>query len=80
MKTSLLKGLDKKDEEEMKGLFIQALRLRKQFINVLDEKRKSIQKERLDKQDYDNASWSYKQADLNGYERAINELISLLDE
>ena len=29
--------------------------------------------------DYDNPSWAYKQADQNGYNRALEEIISLLD-
>lgn len=29
---------------------------------------------------YDQASWAYKQADLNGYNRAMNELIKYLED
>lgn len=80
MKTSLLKGLDEKEKMEMKGLFIEALRLRRLFIKRLEEKKAEVQSERLSKTDYDNSSWAFKQAELNGYERSLNELISLLDE
>jgi hypothetical protein len=70
-----------KDEaQEFKGLFIEARLVRKRLIEVLEEKRNSIQSERLSKVDYSDASWAFKQADLNGYERSINELISLLEE
>jgi hypothetical protein len=80
LKTSLLKGLDEKDKKEMKGLFIEALRLRQLFIKRLEEKKAEVQTERLSKTDYDNPSWAFKQAELNGYERSMNELISLLQE
>jgi hypothetical protein len=35
--------------------------------------------ERISVSDYDNPSWAYKQADRNGYLRAYEELIRLLD-
>lgn len=79
MKTSLLKGLDEDAKKELKGLFVQSLPLRKALINVLNDKRKSTQDIRLSLDDYANNSWAYKQSELNGYERAITELISLLE-
>lgn len=79
MKTSLLKGLDEKEAKEMKGLFIEAQRLRRLIQQRLEEKKKDVQAERLAKTDYDTSSWAFKQAELNGYERSLNELISLLE-
>ncbi len=79
MKTSLLKGLDAGEAKEMKGLFIEAQRLRRLFIKRLEEKKKDAQAERLSVREFD-ASWAYKQAEINGYERSLNELISLLDD
>jgi hypothetical protein len=79
LKLSLLKGMEPDVAQEFKGLFIEARLVRKRLIEVLEEKRRSVQSERLSKEDYTN-SWAYKQADLNGYERAVNELISLLEE
>jgi hypothetical protein len=29
--------------------------------------------------DYDSPSWAYKQADQNGYNRALNDIIQLLN-
>lgn len=80
MKTSLHKGMAADAAQEFRGLFIQARIVRKRLIEILEEKRRSIQSERISKDDYSNASWAFKQADLNGYERGINELISLLQE
>lgn len=79
MKTSLLKGLNAKDELEMKGLFIEAARLRKHLSDILEAKYKSIDIETLGKDGYENASWAYKQADAIGYKRAIRELQNLLE-
>jgi hypothetical protein len=80
LKTSLLKGFSEDEKQEFKGLFIEAHLLRKRLIEVLEEKRKGVQSERLTKEDYSNTSWAFKQADLNGYERGIIEFISLLEE
>jgi len=80
LKTSLLKGLDEKDKKEMKGLFIEAHRLRKLFIERLNEKKADTQAVRLSKNNYDSPSWAYEQAEFNGYERAINELTSILED
>jgi hypothetical protein len=78
LKTSLTKGMEDDKAQEFKGLFIEAHLVRKRLIEILEEKRRGVQTERLGKEDY-NLSWAYKQADLNGYERSINELISLLE-
>lgn len=80
MKTSLTKGLNASDRDEIKGQFIAALRLRKQLIKTLEEKATSADNESLTKEGYDSPSWAYKQADLVGYKRAISELISLLTD
>lgn len=78
MKTSLLKGLNQQDRDEIKGLFIQSLRLRQQLIKTLEEKVKSAETDILTKESYDSPSWAYKQADYIGYKRGITEIISLL--
>jgi uncharacterized protein YutD len=80
LKTSLLKGLDEKEAKEMKGLFIEAQRLRRLIQKRLEEKKSETQAERLSKVDYATGSWAYKQAELNGYERGIVEFLSLLDD
>lgn len=80
MKTSLLSGLNEEDKKEIKGLFIEALRLRKRLNELLLKKIETTQSERLEKINYDSPSWAFLQADLNGYERGIREAMSLLDE
>jgi hypothetical protein len=80
LKTSLLNGLNTEDKKEIKGLFIEALRLRKRLVEVLNQKATATQTERLEKIKYDSPSWAFLQADLNGYERGIREAISPLEE
>ena len=81
MKTSLSKRMKtKEDEEEIKGQFIAALRLRTEIINLIEDKIRSYKSETLSKEGYQDPSWAYKQADANGYERAMREIISLLEK
>ncbi len=81
MKTSLSKNLTtKEDKDEIRGQFIAALRLRMQIIDLIKEKIDSYKLETLSKEGYGDASWAYKQADANGYERAMREIISLLEK
>jgi hypothetical protein len=79
LKTSLLKGLNEKDTLEMKGLFIEAARLRKHITILLDDKYLSAEESVLTKEGYSDASWAYRQADAIGYKRAIREMQSLLE-
>lgn len=78
MKTSLTAGLTKEQTEIVTKEFISSLALRERLIAVLNGKKESLRSEATSKTSYDNPSWAYFQADANGYERAINEVVSLL--
>lgn len=80
MKTSLLDGLNAKDKEEMTGLFIAALRLRKRYGELIEKKIETNNAMRVSTNAYDSPSWAFQQADRNGYERAMKEIISLLTD
>lgn len=80
MKTSLIKGLNADDAQEIKGLFIQALRLRRQLTKVIEEKITDNATGRLSRTRFEEPSWAYYQADANGYERALKEVISILSD
>lgn len=79
LKTSLTKGLEADVKLEIEGLFIQSLLLRKRLSTLIQEKIDSSNAERLSKNNYENSSWAYKQADAVGYERALTEVLSLLE-
>lgn len=78
MKTSLTSGLAPQQKEEMEREFGASARLRERLIYVLENKMETNKKEVRSKENYQNPSWAYLQADGIGYERAISELISLL--
>ncbi len=70
---SLFKDLE--DKEAFEKLFRNNSIIREQLSKVVAGKRK----EHIKTPDYDNPSWSHRQADLNGYNRALNEILDLID-
>lgn len=79
MKTSITKGLSEQEASEIKVEFVRAAHLRKRIIKLLEEKYDSERKNSLTKERYESPSWAYIQADAVGYERALREVISLLE-
>jgi hypothetical protein len=78
MKTIITAGLSKVQSEEVTREFNQSAVLRERLIDVLNGKKESLRSEVRSKTSYDSPSWAFFQADSNGYERAISEMISLL--
>jgi hypothetical protein len=78
MKTSWKAGLNKDEAAEIEQDFISSAHLRKRLSDILNDKINAKRTETLSKDLYQNPSWAYLQADAVGYERALNEVISLL--
>lgn len=78
MKTAITKGLTGQAKEEMKASFASSAAFRQRVIELLQEKINTASKERVSKDAYNNPSWAYMQADLCGYERAMQEIVSLM--
>lgn len=78
MKTSLVAGLTKEKATEVRSEFIHSVHLRERLIDVLNVKKASLRSEVTSKTSYESPSWAFFQADAIGYERAIDEVISLL--
>lgn len=76
MKTALFQGLSKEEAEEFKEYLLNSKKvldkLRKMLYNMYREA------EKTSLNDYDSASWAYKQAHLNGKKEVIRHLISLV--
>jgi len=79
MKTSLTKGLDKDASKEIENAFGASALLRKRYSEVLKDKIEVSAKEDCAKDAYNCPNWAYKQADSQGYRRAIREVLSLLE-
>lgn len=79
MKTAWITGDLEDDEKKAIRLSFQASGVtRRRLVKILQAKIKGgfI----LTKDAYDTPNWEYKQADSVGYRRAMEEVISLLDE
>ncbi len=80
MKTVLTAGLDADRAKEVRGDFKSSLLLRHRLVEVLKDKIETNRAAMRDKMSYKTPSWSHMSADSYGYERAVFELISLLEE
>jgi len=71
-----LSHLKEKEEKE---------RLKRSILSVPDvwDRLRALCKEKKkinEVPDYDSPAWAYKQADFNGYNRAINEILELIPD
>ncbi len=73
MKTIWFKGLSQAEKEDRKKFLLS----HKQTFDTLKE----VLENGFHKVDpnYDNASWAYKQADVNGANRMLQDIINLID-
>lgn len=75
MKTIWFMDLPKDEQEGFK----KEVKSAKNVLDKLEQIVKSRLKEIVVIEDYDSPSWAYKQADRNGYNRALTEIINILN-
>lgn len=80
MKVRWTTGISKQDATEMKANFKEALVLRRRLVRLLEADIESSIKQSRSKLLYENPNWALLQADQRGYERALAEIIALIDE
>lgn len=80
MKSNLTAGLEPQQKEEVVASFKASGLIRERLTTILEKKIQSSKTNKVSVETYSNPSWAYLQADANGYERAIKEVISLLSE
>jgi hypothetical protein len=74
----LTNGLSPADKKQVEDSLNSNEVLLKQIYKVLKDKIKSSREEQQSKSAFMNAAWPYLQADANGYQRAISEILTLL--
>lgn len=79
MLSSWFTNLDKDKEGELKANFLSSLIIRNRLKYILSKKIEDSLKEGRSKQSYDSPNWEYMRADQNGYERALSEVIKLIE-
>jgi len=80
MKSSKWTSNIPKDElKDLEASIIAAIPAFKRLKKLLEDRRSSAEVERLSKNTYESPAWACYQADANGYTRAINEIIKLIE-
>jgi hypothetical protein len=74
MKTIWFMDLPKDQQEDFKKQVSSSKDVLEKLESILKTKIKEITLS----EDYDNPSWAYKQADRNGYNRALTEVLNIL--
>ena len=80
MKVSLIKGLTKDVAAEVTSSFNAGIIFRRQLTKVLNERIETSRKASIKIEEYASPNWGLLQADRVGYERAMRELILLINE
>ena len=78
MKTVWTKGKDKQEVDDIRSTFKASLIIRARLAEILDGKVSVAERASMDADNYDCPNWAYKQADAQGYKRALSEIISLI--
>ena len=74
MKTIWFMDLPKDEQEDFKRQVKSSKDVLEKLEKIINDKTKEI----VLATDYDNPSWAYKQADRNGYNRALSEVLNIL--
>lgn len=80
MKSSWVNGLDKQETIDLTQNYKESLVMRRRLVALLEEKATSSFKLSHAKGGYENPNWAYLQADARGYERALSEIIGMLND
>jgi hypothetical protein len=75
--SSHLKGEEKEKFEE---LWRHQTMIRHRLEDILTQKIEAAERERISEKAYAQASWPYKQADSNGFIRALKDVLQLIKE
>lgn len=80
MKISWTEGLDPEVALNIRGDFKSSLLIRRRLKKMLLDKIDATRASARNKVNYDNSNWDNFIADSLGYERALYDIISLIDE
>lgn len=80
MKQSWTAGLEKELVKDIKVNYLEALVMRRRLIKMLEAKVGTSQKQGRSKEAYSSPNWALEQADARGYERALSDVIDLIND
>lgn len=79
MKSSWVSGLPKDEAKELRADYNAGANLRERLATILKEKTEDQNRYGRGKDRYAQANWAYLQADICGYNRALAEILSLIE-
>lgn len=79
MKASITTGLEASEAKLVQAEYLSSPLLRKRLKTLLIKKQESMRKDRLKEVNYESPNWVGLQADAVGYQRAIDEIIALIE-
>lgn len=80
MKTTWTKGLTSTDEAIISQQFKEGRVLRRRLSEIIKEKIETKRTSSISNDGYDKPNWAYYQADSVGFERAMKEILSILED
>lgn len=80
MKVSWTQGLDEDAAKEVRGDFLSSRVTRHRLVKLLIDKINTNRTAAVSKDGYDTPNWPMKQADSIGFERALKEVMSLIED
>ncbi len=78
MKKSWTQGLDEQSAEELRKDYAASLLIRERLTQMLEDKITSMARYGVSAERYSEFNWTHQQADINGYTRAVMDVISLI--
>lgn len=78
MKKSWTLGLDAVKKDEVINEYHASATLRRRLVAMLEKTRSDAQAKSLREAHYESPNWGYIQADSVGYQRALSEIIDLI--
>lgn len=80
MRQSWTQGLEPERAKDVRANFKESLVMRRRLLELLDKKINASVRNGRSITSYDNPNWALLQADARGYERAIQEVLDLLND
>jgi len=80
MKISWTKGLSEQKAKDIKQKFKESSLLRRRLKAMLADIIKDKRKSQVSLKNYNNPNWPYLQADHAGYERAIRDVMEIIQD
>jgi len=72
-------GLTDQEKIDLKASMLAAIPAFKRLTGLLEDKLEEVRTSQLKRGTYDKSSWPYFQSDCLGYQRAVTEMIKLIE-